>query len=76
MYNSYNENSDEDKLPTLCNYLILIENDGHDEIIPCTSITKTIKIASLEQKFCRIFERAGSLGKNWTYLCDISKGVI
>lgn len=57
-------------------YLILIENERMTEIIPCTCLTNAIEIASNEMSLCRIFERRGSMGKQWTYLCDVSKGVI
>lgn len=61
----------------LCNYLILIENDGLiSEIIPVDTIQKVLDICTFEKKLCRVFVKNGTLGKNWRYLCDISKGVI
>lgn len=60
----------------LAKYLILTENEKRTEIIPCTCLTTAIEIASNENALCRLFERRGSMGKHWTYICDISKGVI
>ena len=57
-------------------YLILIENERRTEIIPCTCLSTAIEIASNEMSLCRLFERKGSMGKQWTYLCDVSRGVI
>lgn len=59
-----------------CKYLILTENEYRTEIIPCTCLTSAIEIAKSEKSLCRIFERRGSMGKQWTYLCDVSRGVI
>lgn len=76
-HNIYSENNEItlSKLPT---YLIYIENPqlGIIEAVPCNNITTAIKIASDEKRICRLFERAGSMGKHWTYLCDISREVI
>ena len=57
-------------------YLILIENENITEIIPCTCLTTAIEIASNYKSLCRLFERKGSMGKHWSYLCDVSRGVI
>ncbi len=71
----YNSNLDEEKLLLNCNYLILIENQ-EQEIIPVKTLSKVIEICAAEQRMCRVYERAGSVGRNWHYLCDISRGVI
>lgn len=59
------------KLPT---YLIFNENDK--TITPCQNITTAIRIASEEGSICSLFERAGSMGKYYNHLCDVSKDVI
>ena len=76
-HNIYNEDN-EAASTSLCNYLILIENPeiGTETIVPITSITKAIEIVKNTKRFCRLYERAGSVGKNWKYLCDCSYEVI
>lgn len=71
---SHNIYSDDSEITSsyFCKYLILIENEHRTEIIPCTCLTNAIDIAKTEQSICRIFERCGSMGKQWTYLCDVS----
>lgn len=64
------------KLTNMCKYLVLVENELHQEVIPCTCLTDAIKFAENENSICRIYERLGSMSKTWTYLCDVSKGVI
>lgn len=61
----------------LCNYLIQIEKNGVvNEIIPCTCISTVIDIASKSNCICRVYHRNATIGKNWQYLIDMSKGVI
>ena len=75
---SHNIYSDDYEITStnFCKYLILIENEYRTEIIPCTCLSTAIEIASNEKSLCRLFERRGSMGKQWTYLCDVSRGVI
>lgn len=76
---SHNEYSDNNKFTSkeLPNYLILIETQGQPyEIIFENSITKTIKTCADIKQMCKVFEKNGTRGKNWKYMCDISKGVI
>ena len=74
-HNIYSEDS-EITSTLFAKYLILVENERRTEIIPCTCLTTAIEIASNEKSLCRLFERIGSMGKHWSYKCDISKGVI
>lgn len=75
---SHNIYCEEDEIASTSfnKYLILIENERTTEIVPCTCLTTAIKIAENSYSLCRLFERKGSMGKQWKYLCDISKGVI
>lgn len=67
----------EDKTIKLCNYLVLIEKLGClDEVIPCTNFQQVLNICKNEKKLCRVFERAGSMGKHWNYVCEMSRGVV
>ena len=75
---SHNICYEENETASTCfnKYLILIENENITEIIPCTCLSTAIEIASNYKSLCRIFQRRGSMGKQWTYLCDVSRGVI
>lgn len=79
-HNIYNDD-EEITSSNLCKYLLIIENFENipdkncTEIVPCTCITRAIEIATNTKRFCTLFERRGSLGKHWKYLCDISVGV-
>lgn len=72
-HNIYSEEN-ENTLIKLPMYLIVNENDK--TITPCQNITTAIRIASNEGSICSLFEKAGSVGKYYTHLCDVSKGVI
>lgn len=74
--NEYNEET----LNNLCKFLLLQENyingTKATEIIPCTCLSQAFEIAKFSNKICTLFERKGSMGKYWQYLCDISIDVI
>lgn len=80
-HNIYNENA-KLGLTVGIKYLILVENIRPDfeteqnYIFPCNNLTDAIEFASNQKKICQLYERRGSMAKTWTYLCDISAGVI
>lgn len=75
---SHNVYYDESNTTTtyLPKYLILItKDDGTTEISQTNSIMTAIDMAKYTKRICSIYERKGSMGKNWQYLIDMGSNI-